>query len=154
MPIEIEKGICKMKDWRKIVEGAPVPGPSRPTPPERSPPTDDEDKTSSESSDLSSDSKDAVRDLLEPSGEEEVNLVKLCRNGEYSSKSSYFPRRSHHPPKEKALKNGNSKTSFKTLRLISGSRPALRRWKPQKMQGLGNGRTPSWPQGYQKPLGV
>jgi len=80
-PIEIEKGIRKTKDWRKIVEGAPVPGPSRPTPPERSPPTDDEDKTSSESSDSSSDSEDAVRDSLEPSGEEEVNLVKLCRDG-------------------------------------------------------------------------
>jgi hypothetical protein len=43
-PVEIEKGIRKMKDWRKVVEEALVPGPNRPTTPERSPPGDEEDR--------------------------------------------------------------------------------------------------------------
>ena len=99
-PVEIEKGIRKTKDWRKIVEGAPVPGPSKPTPPERSPPTSDEEEESSETDD----SDDEVRKSLEPAGEEDLHLVRLCRDGGVQLQKFLLSKAVAPPAKEKGPK--------------------------------------------------
>jgi hypothetical protein len=76
-----------LQDWRKIVEEAPVPGPSQPPAPERSPPTSEGDEEST-----SEDDSDEVRESLEPEEEkpesvwfdpddDTVFLTRLCREG-------------------------------------------------------------------------
>ena len=74
-PVDIEKGIRKTRDWKKVVEEHascpgriedPVPGPSR---------LPEEDPSSSE---------EEVRDSLEPTSEQEEEdnfVVRLCREG-------------------------------------------------------------------------
>ena len=96
-PLEIEKGIRKMKDWRKVVEEAPVPGPSKPTPPESSPPAESEDEESS-------DSEEKVRESLEPSEEEDAHLVGLCRDGGVQLQKFLLSKAVSLPAKEKSPK--------------------------------------------------
>jgi len=78
-PVEIEKDICKHKDWSWIVgeessrpQQEPIPGPSHQPPPNPLPEGE------------GSESEDEVQDSLEPSGndEESVAVNRLCQEGE------------------------------------------------------------------------
>jgi len=87
-PVAVEKDITRLKDWKKVV-GEPsslpraIPGPSsRPLPVEES--SDDENPDIQEDApvvDPSDKEEGDVEESLEPSSEEEVNLLKLCREG-------------------------------------------------------------------------
>jgi len=87
-PVAVEKDITRLKDWKKVV-GEPsslpraIPGPSsRPLPVEES--SDDENPDIQEDAPVinpSDEEEGDVEESLEPSSEEEVNLLKLCREG-------------------------------------------------------------------------
>jgi len=87
-PVAVEKDITRLKDWKKVV-GEPssllraIPGPSsHPLPVEES--SDDEDPDIQEDAlivDPSDEEEGDVEEPLEPSSEEEINLLKLCREG-------------------------------------------------------------------------